>query len=132
MAELISCSCRQSKELELKVTRKKKGKKNPKSEQCKREALFSPVKEFICLFICCLASRRNKDLPKQSRATGGIPSDKGLNNSCKDTEKNAFKSWSSSIMLLLRQLFHSAPILLFHSLRQNPHQDPYARSLSRG
>lgn len=62
----------------------RKRKKNPKTEQCKREALFSPVEEFMCLFVCCSASQKNKELPNQSRAFGGIPSDKGLNHSCKD------------------------------------------------
>lgn len=65
--------------------RKKRGeKKPPKTEQCKREALFSPVEEFMCLFVCFSEEQREAN---QSRAFGGIPLDKGLNHSCKDRGK---------------------------------------------
>lgn len=59
-------------------------KKPPKTEQCKREALFSPVEEFMCLFVCFSEEQREAN---QSRAFGGIPLDKGLNHSCKDRGK---------------------------------------------
>lgn len=87
MAELISCSWRQSKELELKVARKgKKGekKKPPRLNNAKEKLCFHQWRN-LCVYL--FASRRNKELPNQSRAFGGIPLDKGLNHSCKDREK---------------------------------------------
>lgn len=66
--------------------KKKEGKKKkPKTEQCKREASFSltrkcsilPEEEFMCLFVCCSALLRNKELLKQSGSFGGIPQIRG-------------------------------------------------------